>query len=486
MNQSRRLRTTAKDWNGTNTSITAAAKCMASARAKGYARFKLPQHGMAYLVATDDNVATNGFVITGLSSEALCCLDFMYQEGREGHKTEKANRLVRQTITVSVDVHGGSSVYIEAEAYMLKAEDKQSSDRVPWDIDQFLCSRDFNRLTNSMENGKGLEGEEAIARIVGTALVLPGDALVERIFNDDIKGLDSAIQEGYDADALSVKYGTALQAAASRGKLDMMSRLLAAQANVDATGGEYGSALIAAVVENHLPAVKFLLRHNAQVFTPGGKYVDALYQAVDFDRLEIAHALLEKGAWLTKDYRELLDLAAERDNEEMYGELIRYDVRGRHSSQRSPRLGKATDQEESRIISIRQRGSDSLGATCLFEVIRLHNQPGKWTGIKGVRLVRVLLDYGLDDGALEKVKPFIHSFPAIQSFLADAATAYVGGRFRPVRHSDPDAKELTEEVLRSSKNSFWKRIDEVAPNNSEAKNKSFATKFTSELRRRYG
>jgi hypothetical protein len=277
------------------------------------------------------------------------------------------------------------------------------------------------------------------------------------------------MEEHCDVDAPSVRFGTALQAAAYQGNEEMVHLLLDNGASVDARGGEYGCALIAAVVQNQPRVVKILLREKAYLFTPGGRYISALYQAVDFENLEIAHMLLEKGAWLTTYYNELLDLAAEHNDTEMIQELERYDVqllhqkRSRGTSKSSPSADQIEQYRQDDQKALQPTGS--MGIALFIEAVKLKGQVGKWTGIKGVRLLRIaLLEYDLDPKILETIRPHVHSFPSLQRFFTDAIGNRFGGQLQPVRHTDVEDEDRNLEA--SSKH-----VDYVPPDGREGRKK---------------
>ncbi|CAH0027584.1 unnamed protein product [Clonostachys rhizophaga] len=444
--QGRRLRTVESDWGRINDGIREAAQQGTPAVLSGYSRFCLRQYSLAYIQPSQQG-ETRGFLIFGLSAEALACLDHLYERGGprhfyDGRRKQSApwdmTELVRQRVTVRTNVKDGNTLNIEADTYVANTEEW----RVPksagaWDMTRFLCSKSYAKITQSSR--RDMIEEKSIARELGTNLVMPGDKLVAAVLDNNYDALWSLIDEGQDVDMASSTYGTALQAAASKGNIAMMHQLIEASADINAPGGEYGSPLMASVVEGHFDAMKLLLRHKAKLFSCGGKYVSPLYQAVSFDRLDMVHALLEKGAWLTRDYRELLDLATERNNDEINEELLRYDVlqlAKKHlpgsASPASSDIDNSNGDQEVEVTV-----SKSIGAICLFEAIKLYNRPGKWTGIKLVKVLKAGFERGLNEKILEQIRPHIHSFPALQRFFTEALDGLLGGGFGPVRHTDP-------------------------------------------------
>ena len=453
--QGRRLRTISRDWSGMDLSIKTAAEHMTPATAAGFVRYTdqvHPRHAVAMLGSATSTQSTTGLLVHGLSDEALACLDHLYEEKGPRKQFNVASGinqdewlktlLKRCPITVRICLADGHSIEIEADTYMAVILDESSTDMAePWSTKSFIQSRAFNSLTSHVKNNELILEEQAIASAIGTTLVLPGDELAELALVGNVQRVESMLRDGYDVNSISSRHGTALQAAASKGDVRMMKFLMRAGASVNISGGHYQTPLIAAVVEGNYDAMKLLLQHDAEVFIGGGKYISAIYQAVDFENLRMVHALLEKGAWLTRDFEELLDLADERDNDEIYDELVQYDVRDLHKRRRNrSRKQGAVKPNEDEVAFINR----TAGAICLWEAFKLHNQPGKWTGIKGVQVLRAGMKHGLSETVLEKIRPHVHSFPAIQDFFADAVEDRLGGRLRPVRHTDPHRRRFKD------------------------------------------
>lgn len=448
--QGTRLRTISSDWDGIDLSLQVAAKHMTPAVLAGYGRFRLPWSTIAYAQPVRQS-KTPGFLIFGLSVEALACLDHLYERGGPRYLfngkdqtsedvTWHTNTLAREPVKVRINVAGGETAEVDADTYIANPRiciDTQHPTE-SWDINQFLRCRNFMRLTDSKDNNRLMAEEGFIADSLGTNLAHLGDMMVENVMKDDHEGLISVLEEGFYIDAPSTRHGTALQAAASQGNVKIMQLLLDAGADVNATSGQYGTALIASVVEGHFDAMNLLLNYSARPFISGGKYVSALYQGVVFDRLDMVHTLLEKGSWLTTDYGELLDLAIEHSNDEMYEELLRYDVRRLHRKPRQADLNTGLRDSVHNHKNQQVQKSISAGALCLLEAATLYNQPGKWTGIKLVRVLRAGFEAGLDKKVLKHIRPYVHSYPAIQQFFVQAVSGSFGGRLHPTRHSNND------------------------------------------------
>ncbi|KAH8704305.1 hypothetical protein GQ44DRAFT_778212 [Phaeosphaeriaceae sp. PMI808] len=117
-------------------------------------------------------------------------------------------------------------------------------------------------------------------------------------------------ESGADANAQGGPYSSALQAAAVKGKEEMvkmlvekgvdLKMLLEKGADINVQGGFFGSALQAAAVqgkeEEIVEIVKMLLEKGADINAQGGPYGSALQAAAVQGKEEIVGMLLEKGA----------------------------------------------------------------------------------------------------------------------------------------------------------------------------------------------
>lgn len=84
-------------------------------------------------------------------------------------------------------------------------------------------------------------------------------------FLDDHPFLDLLLSRGTDVNAIGYYYGTALQAAARCGHIDMVQKLLDAGAEVNVLEGRWQTALRAALVGGHADIVEALLDHGADM-----------------------------------------------------------------------------------------------------------------------------------------------------------------------------------------------------------------------------
>jgi ankyrin repeat protein len=69
------------------------------------------------------------------------------------------------------------------------------------------------------------------------------------------------LEKGAEVNAQGGRYGNALQAASSRGHVEIVQRLLEKGAEVNAQGGRYANALQAASAEGHVDVVQVLQKY---------------------------------------------------------------------------------------------------------------------------------------------------------------------------------------------------------------------------------
>lgn len=108
----------------------------------------------------------------------------------------------------------------------------------------------------------------------------------------------------------------------------------------------------------------------------------------------MTRALLERGAWLSDSYGELLDVSSEAGNSELSEILKQYDIRGDHQynslglpdkrgeSNYEDRLSRRSHDQSLSEKQLRPRYLPAL-----LQIIRLQGQKGKWTGIKAVKVL---------------------------------------------------------------------------------------------------
>ena len=447
----RRIQTSSEDWSNINTSLRHAAQQMTPALLKGYLRFEIERFGDAALMPCHDGEAseTKGFLVSGLSHEALVCLDYLLtpegyycrrpkspatatarsdpnyasyvdsdsdsdsfsdsfsESDNDGDKLH-ANKLfwpgkVRfqsKRVMVTISDSNGNPQEIEALAYVWHPGPGQKLNA--WDANEFIKCKTFSDLSTSMknDNNKGYDwvAEEGIlASEMGMLYAMPGDELCDRIVNDDVEKVVSLVTNGLNVDAPCHHYGTPLQAAAAKGHEKLVYVMLKFWgANANKQGGRYNSPLVAAISNGHDDVVRTLLKHGANPIAGAGSFISPIYQAVSFEDVEMTHMLLEGGGWLCKDYIELLDLAEETGNHELCDLLQDYDIRNLH---RRNRIREKLERRPQRSVDKKaSKRSGELGLRDLMatvvEVWRLKGQKGKWTGTKAIKILRLI--YGDD------------------------------------------------------------------------------------------
>lgn len=462
----RRLRTDAGDWARLNFSLQHAAEQMTPAILRGYDVWRpaglscaaIERNSHTPQICQDFQRSQSirfdqcrgdvrGFLIFGLSEEALKCLDHMFSGdglhslygskiSNKDYRSGMERAFKRKSAQVDIGLKGGGSMNVDAVTYMWDGALSRLTS--VWKIDKFTKSGRFQKLSGIGDKESiWVAEEEKLADAMGITFVMGGDALCDAIIRDDRDELCRLVEDaGENVNAPCRTYGSAIQAAAAEGRLELVEYLLEKDADVNARGGQYMHPLIAATVRGREDVARALIKAGADVLADGGQYVSPLYQAVDFTDPELAHLLLEKGAWLSKDYQELLDLAAERGNREIIRMLEQYDVRNLHlvrsSKSRRSTDGRGSDSEQSddreHARTIERRSDDrqvemkasNVLKKVLWEIAILKGQRGKWTGIKGVRVMRAAMSAGVSEKLLDELRPHLQSSYRLLDFLKDA------------------------------------------------------------------
>ncbi|KAJ6487101.1 ankyrin repeat-containing domain protein [Mycena vitilis] len=164
---------------------------------------------------------------------------------------------------------------------------------------------------------------------VNTARKYYGSALQAAAWNGNVDVVRLLIEKGADVNTTGGEYGSALQGAAVNiNKVDIVCTLLAHGADVNAMSGYYGSALQAAVYCARRDIVHALLNHGANVNAAGGGYGSALQAAAARGKsgaLDIVRLLLDKGADVNaagRPYGSALQAAAARGNADVVRLLL--------------------------------------------------------------------------------------------------------------------------------------------------------------------
>lgn len=469
----RRLNPNTRDWSQVDKSLKHAAEAMTPALLHGYNRWK-PQ-GMScaaiqssrsmlaapVIEVTKDGdllsdsrvVTTPGFIIFGLQEEALKYIDLLLSCGRntlleldhlqkveypDDAETKKSlphltQAFRREVVEVEVDLKDQGKTKVRAVTYVWD-ELSPVLNKV-WDPERFIRTPLFRHWSDG--DADWIQEEGALARILQLNYVWLGDELTDAVVRKDFDGCKNLLYDDVDPSAPCHLYGYPLQAAVATGDFGIAKLLLREGASPSTRGGKYRSALIAASVHGREDLVRLLLNHKAEVNANGGHYVSALYQAVKQSRPDIGYALLESGAWVnTKDYLELFDLAAEHQDRDMEELLIAYDVKQLHKSlplftrpSVFQRLQGTSSRDDQKIIKQSKR---TIVLATLGAIAQQHrSQDGsKWTGIKGVNVLKTAIDSGLPPEFIDKIGPYLTPISKvidyIESALSDLTPGNVG------------------------------------------------------------
>ncbi|KAF6813779.1 multiple ankyrin repeats single kh domain-containing protein [Colletotrichum plurivorum] len=126
---------------------------------------------------------------------------------------------------------------------------------------------------------------------------------------DDAHSVEILLSRGTDVNCSGSYHGTALQAAARHGHLNMVRKLLDEGAQVNKTGGELGTALRAAIVAGHMDVFQLLVNHGADLKvdyggSQNGENHDTLQLAVRTLSLDIVREVIDRGADPTLDVKD--------------------------------------------------------------------------------------------------------------------------------------------------------------------------------------
>ncbi|KAF4954259.1 hypothetical protein FSARC_12196 [Fusarium sarcochroum] len=439
----RRLVLTSEDWGNADSTVQRASELMTPARLRGYTRWQ-PEEFKCPIIqpSLQDEVvelegnrwrrsgASNGepsdvvgFLITGLSREALRYLDLLFttteqnvkkmkpttaEDLRDG-EVELESVLHRQTVKVELEMNTGAYAKVEAHTYTWKfdpifPEDQVlldnnctvSASKYPWDDNDFVRGRLFQGMLDGNDNGLRKE-EQRIAVLMQMSYALVGDFLCRAIVEDNCSELNRLLKDGWYCNSPCRTYGSPLQAAAALGKQDMTELLIKYGANVNAEGGRSGTPLIAAIKGGRKTVTRVLLRNGADVFAKHPLHVNALYQAVGHADYALTEMILEHAAWLMEDWVEVCDLAEEIGDEEIRSLLAEYDVRAKHRRYILASPGK-------RFAYIANRPSfREIAAVVVRKFFAVRGTPGGWKGKRGV----LLLVAALNAGASIEIMPLL-------------------------------------------------------------------------------
>jgi ankyrin repeat protein len=128
-----------------------------------------------------------------------------------------------------------------------------------------------------------------------------GTALQAAAYRGVVEVVEFLIEKGADVNIPGGYYGTALQAACGtyHGKTEIVQLLIAKGANVNAQvraqGGGRPNALQAALFRGHLPIVMLLLEHGAWFNAPNGEFTMTLREAAQKGKEELGKLMVDRG-----------------------------------------------------------------------------------------------------------------------------------------------------------------------------------------------
>ena len=283
----RRIPTSAEDWSCVNESLQHAAQQMAPALLKGFERFELGKSHDAGLSRSKATNEIRGFIVSGLSYEALACLDYLYSPGgfkehlkkqevrqnfdssssegsdpsdsdssmysQSSSKTQicRPNHFVREKIDIIICAFNGQPRRVAAQTYVWKIGPRRRSDL--WNRNRFVKCKSFRQYSTNPQLPKydWLGEETRLADKMGMMYAMPGDELCDKTLSGNIDVVEALVEEGSDINASCHLYGTPLQAAAVKGDEEMvyvMMKYLKADPNIEA--GKYRFPLIAAILRD--------------------------------------------------------------------------------------------------------------------------------------------------------------------------------------------------------------------------------------------
>jgi hypothetical protein len=534
----RRLRSDAGDWTYVNMSLRHAAEQMTPAMLTGYDRWSPDGLSCAAIVNASKTPAVmaniessgqtwsierpkgevQGFLVFGLAQEALKCCDILlsqssledlYEENGlpppEGSRLPKNSLpFVRKTVNVTLSLKGGELRSLDATTYVWNAP--IATLQSGWDINRFVKSRSFRKLSGAQSSSLWMTEEKVLAKIMGITFVLPGDALSDAVLRKSTEDIASLLKQGDDVNAPCQGYGHVLQAASTTGSEEIVSLLLKRGASVNAAGGQYENALLAATVQGYEGVARILIKAGADILKDGGIYISPIYQAVSHSDVDMVLLLLERGGWLSRNYGELVDLASEKGNEEIMDLLREYDIRDlQRKLPASNRRASSSDSDQdsegslnnndnnnktnnSRSKRIRRATRRNEVAMKPAKVIRavvcraliLKGTKGKWTGIKGVGILRTAIEAGVSPKILDDIRPHLGSIQKILDFLKNAVLNYADEEKSSARHKRRGitakftAGTVTE--LSDSSDSYQDQVKDPDPEPRTRRKVSFASK----------
>lgn len=151
----------------------------------------------------------------------------------------------------------------------------------------YACSLGLRHVAQRLLNN-GLD--------VGTVGGHHGTALEATAYGGYVDVAELLLKNGADVNTQRGFYGSPLQAASIQGRTETAKLLLQHGADVKIDGRIHGTALHAAAQHGHPETVELLLRHGADVNLKGGVFGSALQAAAHRGHIQVVTLLLEYGA----------------------------------------------------------------------------------------------------------------------------------------------------------------------------------------------
>lgn len=492
----RRLQPTTADWAKTNLSIKHASEVMTPAVLRGYDRWR--PRGLNCAVIQDKRLTKKiltrredkgykdlrctpagevvGFLILGVRAEALRFCDAIFggdektlrsmkipderedsesdssdeddsshsrrQATNSRYRSQRLELLQRQTVEVEVEAQGGSIEKVQAQTYVW-CDGIRDLDHI-WEEERFLRSKHMQATlgeasTTSLTSW--IAQEQTLASIMNISFARVGDYLCGPILAGNIQELAVLLRNGFDANATCRIYGSPLNAAIVKGREDMVRLLIdnGAQVSGVSEGGQYGTPLIAAAYSGRKSISKLLIQCGADIYEGDGVHVNALYQAVAHGDYALAEMLLDHGAWLCREWREIRDLAEELGDNDIQSLLEEYDVRKMHMRY----LRESEHLEENRVsrdeiyddsVNVRllpgqfkhkainwdDVNLSKVGVAVIRRVATASRMPGSWKGRRGVAVVLAALNAGAPKDILKLLRGVVNPLRRLAQILREA------------------------------------------------------------------
>ncbi|KAL2867561.1 ankyrin repeat-containing domain protein [Aspergillus lucknowensis] len=195
-------------------------------------------------------------------------------------------------------------------------------------------------------------------------------------------------------------YGSAVNAAAGRGRLRVLQLLLDYGMPIDKEG-LYGNALHTAAFGGHAAVCKFLVERGADVDAPGEDFSNALEGAIYGDHPEVVKVLLDRGADITapgRCYADCLHTACTLGNREIVRMLLQKREIDSLGASYNRALQAATDRNFRHILELLRQYAPTMATRDPSYGSALHTAAAN----SYARIVELLLNQGADVDSIEE------------------------------------------------------------------------------------